>query len=315
LFFARSDLDAVQWDGFEKLIEDGATADNIIDLRGQPLSEDVLIDAALTIQDAPNYGTPTHLYLNPKAKADLAKTFFPHSRYDLFNKTDAGLVGLDIKGFTSPAGDIMFEPDVFIDDGGGVPSAAVGAVGKRPGTPTLSTTATTPVNAASLFGANDAGDYIYAVVAVNQFGQSAALRVPAAGAATVAAGDEVTFGITPDGGQPLPTYYKIFRSTKDGAESTRRQILRVANGAGAGEQTIQDLNARLPGTTTGFMFQQNMDNMSFKQLAPMVKVPLATIDTSIRWMQLMYGAPVLYTPRHNVIFRNIGRSPNYVGAP
>ena len=47
----------------------------------------------------------------------------------------------------------------------------------------------------------------------------------------------------------------------------------------------------------------------------MVKVPLATIDTSIRWMQLIYGTPKLYTPRHNVLFTNIGRAEDFVGTP
>ena len=61
LFYGDSSLSTLQFDGYEKLLIDNAPATNIIDLRGQPLSEDVLIDAALTIHDAPNYGTPTHL--------------------------------------------------------------------------------------------------------------------------------------------------------------------------------------------------------------------------------------------------------------
>ena len=48
--------------------------------------------------------------------------------------------------------------------------------------------------------------------------------------------------------------------------------------------------------------------MAFKQLAPMIKIPLATVDPSIRWMQLIYGTPQVYTPGRNVIFRNIGRA-------
>ena len=56
LFFARSDLSSLQFDGYEKLLQDLAPAGNIIDLRGKPLSEDVLTDGALTVQDAPNYG-------------------------------------------------------------------------------------------------------------------------------------------------------------------------------------------------------------------------------------------------------------------
>lgn len=108
LFFADSTLSSLQFDGFEKLLTDNAPATNIIDLRGQPLTEDTLIDAALTIHDAPNYGTPTHLHINPKVKADLVKAFFPKERYNLFSdgKSSNGMIGLDIGGYTSPAGDV-----------------------------------------------------------------------------------------------------------------------------------------------------------------------------------------------------------------
>jgi hypothetical protein len=53
--------------------------------------------------------------------------------------------------------------------------------------------------------------------------------------------------------------------------------------------------------------------MSVKQLAPMIKIPLATIDSSIRWMQLLYIVAVLYSPQKNVVFKNIGRAAGYVG--
>lgn len=313
LFNARSDLSSLQFDGFEKLLQDSAPAANVIDLRGKPLSEDVLMDAALTIQDAPNYGTPTDLYVNPKVKADLCKTFFPKERYDLFQKTDSGLVGLDIKGFTSPAGDVRFQPDVFIDDGGG-PTAARGDASKRPSTPTVSTGPTTPSDPLSKFVAGDAGDYFYTIQAVNRYGRSAGVPLVAGPTAvTVAAGDKTTFAMT--AGSVVPEWYEVFRTKVGGATGTERLILRVPNAAGAGAQTINDYNNKLPGCTAGFLFQQNLENMSFKQLAPMVKIPLATIDSSIRFMILLYGVPTLYTPGKNVLFQNIGRATGYVGQP
>lgn len=314
LFFGRSDLSSLQFDGFEKLLEDGAPTANIIDLRGKPLSEDVLTDGALTIQDAPNYGTPTNLYLNPRTKADLVKAFFPKERYDLFSKTDKGLIGLDIKGFTSPAGDVDFEPDVFINDGGG-PTAAVGDALKRPGLPTISTPAVAaPALGTSKFEAEDDGDYFYTVQAVNRFGRSAGVPfVAGPTAVTVAAGDGVTVGVT--SGTIEPEWYEVFRTKVNGATGTERLILRKHNAAGAGEQTLVDLNDRLPGTTSAFLFQQNLENMSFKQLAPLVKIPLATVDSSVRFMILLYGVPVLYSPGRNVLFRNIGRAVGAVGTP
>lgn len=313
LFFGDSTLDSLQWDGFEARITAAAPL-NVIDLRGAPLSESVLHDVALKVFDAPNFGIPTHMFLNPQAHNDLVKTFFPNGRYDLFGKPDDGMVGLNVRGYTSPAGKVRFVPNVFIDDGGGVSEVvAFGDITKRPGTPSISTAATSPVDALSKFTASDVGDYIYHVVAVNERGNSIAVSVGAA--VTVAAGDRVTFGITPQPGMPLPSYYKIYRTKVNGASATARLILRVRNTGGAGETTINDYNNRLPGTTVAFLFQLDSTNLSFKQLAPMVKVPLATIDTSIRWMQLLYGTPELYTPKHNALIINIGRDPDAVGVP
>lgn len=305
LFRADSNLSPLQFDGLEAQILARSPASNIIDLRGKPLSEDVLTDSALIIQDAPNYGTPTHLLLNPKTKADLVKQFFPKERYDLLGKPSNGLVGLDIKGFVSPAGDVEFVPDVFIDDGGAPTATALGDAAKRPSTPTLSTSATTPTDGLSQFGTDDAGDYFYRVQAVNRYGRSAVLNI-GAGAITVDAGEKTTFGLT--AGSVVPDWYEVFRTKKGGAAGTSRLILRVKNAAGAGEQIINDYNAILPYCTSAYLLQLNMECMSFKQLAPMVKIPLATIDSSIRWMQLLYGVPTIYTPGKVLLLRNVGRA-------
>lgn len=314
LFTADSALDATQFDGFDRLIAANAPATHVIDLRGGPLSEDALIDAALTIQNAPAYGIPTHLHLNPFAKADLAKSFFPKARYDLMEKRD-GMVGLTINGFTSPAGDVRFEPNVFIDDGGQVPAAAVGPTG-IPAQPALTATAAAGAGGSGPLwlagtGDHDVGAYIWRIVAANRLGQSLSQRFPAAGTFTPTAGASVTMTVT--AADAVTTYFKVYRTLRGGADLSQRLILRVPNTGGG--VVVTDLNARLPQCTSGYMFQQDSTNMSFAQLAPMLKVPLATIDLNIRWMQLLYGVPKLYTPNHNVIFRNIGRTADFVGTP
>jgi hypothetical protein len=309
LFFGDSALCALQFDGYAKQLQ---AKSNVIDLRGQPLSEDVLTDSCLTAFDAPNYGMITDIYLNPKVKADLVKTFFPKERHPT-NVGDMSKVGLDIKGFTSPAGDVMFQPDVFITDGGGV-TTAVGDATKRPATPTISTPCTTPgPEALSKFGALDAGDYRLQIQACNRYGRSAPVAVDA-GAVTIGAAEKFTFGATP-GGSTTVEWWELFRTKKNGALGTERLVLRVANAAGAAESIISEYNDQIPGCYYGFGFQLNLENLSFKQLAPMVKIPLATIDSSIRWMQLLYGVPVLYTPGKNILFKNIGRALGYVGNP
>ncbi len=309
LFEADTANTAIQFDGFNKLITSGAPATNIIDLRGAPLSEDILQDGALTVSDQPNYGYPTDLYLNPKVKSDLTKTFFPRGRYDI-PATGNNYVGLTIDGFTSEAGDIRFQPDTFIDDGG-PKGAASGDPSKRPADPAISTAAATfndPAN--SEFIATDAGSYRYSVVAVNDSGRSAPVDL---GPVAVIADDRVDVGVTP-GSAIAVTHYELFRTKVGGAAGTERLIIRFPS-VGPGETTIQDFNNFLPGTTSAYMFQQDTENMSAKQLAPMIKVPLATIDSSVRWMQLIYIVPILYTPGKNVLFVNVGRSPNFVGGP
>lgn len=312
LFYGNSALCDLQFDGYERLITANSPSTNIVDLRGEPLSEDVLTDICLTVFDAPNYGFPTHLHLNPKVKADLVKTFFPKERHNTF-AGNGNTVGLDVKSFTSPAGDVSFESNVFITDGGAPNAAAVGAAAKRPASPVVTAAVTTPADALSQFGADDAGDYYMKVVACNRYGRSAAVVVDAS-AITVVAGDKITFGVTPSGSVEVE-WYEVYRSLKGGAVGNQRLVLKVANAALTGQQTINDYNATIPYTTSAFLFQQNLECMSFKQLAPMVKIPLATIDSSIRWMQLLYGTPVLYAPGKVCLVKNIGRPTGYVGAP
>lgn len=306
LFEGDSNLSALQFDGIKTLIQNLSPAGNILDLRGKPLSEDILTDAALIAHDQPNYGTPTHLFLNPKTKADLVKTFFPKERHDTFKKGDNGLVGLDIKGYTSPAGDVAFMPDVFITDGGTFSATALGDASKRPGSPTISTAVTTPADALSQFAADDAGNYRMSVQAVNRYGRSANVVVDAGDIALIA-GDKMTFGVTPGAGGAVD-WYEVFRSPKNGNAASVRLVLRVKNTGGAGAMTINEYNANIPGCTSAYQLQLNVEALAFKQLAPMIKIPLAQIDPSIRWMQLIYGVPTLYAPGKHVLIKNIGRA-------
>jgi hypothetical protein len=319
LFLGDAAVDPVQWDGFVKLIEEGPSTggsgspdSNILDLRGAPITEDNLIDSSLIVHDAPNYGTPTHLFLNPRNHADLVKSFFPKARYDLLQKRDDGLVGLDIGGYVSPAGNVAFEPDTFIQPGRIAPTqargsnpppapSAVAAVAGTTGTPTKARR-----DGNTTFTAAEAGTYNYSVVAVGFGGKSA--KVANAAAATVTAVNNlVTVTITDGAGAPTPRYYEVFRTEASGALGTERLIGRVRRDS-SGTTTFVDANAELPGTTYAILFQMNLEAVSFKQLAPMVKIPLATVDTSIRWMQLVYGVPVLYTPGKILLMKNIGRA-------
>ena len=53
------------------------------------------------------------------------------------------------------------------------------------------------------------------------------------------------------------------------------------------------------------MGQFDSSVIEFKQLAPIMKMDLATLAPAYRWMILLYGVPVLYAPRKWMRFTNI----------
>ena len=137
------------------------------------------------------------------------------------------------------------------------------------------------------------------MVAVNRYGKAAAV---ATAQVTVAAGEQVTFDVTAGSDT---AFYEVYRTEAGGAVGTARLIFKVrANSSGT--TTITDLNRFLPNTSKGYMLSQSSEVLKWKQLAPFTKIPLATIDSSIRWMQILYGALQVMAPKKNGIFINVG---------
>lgn len=307
LYYGDSSLSAVQFDGFVKLLTDNVSSDHIKDLRGAPITEDDLSEAVAITRTT--YGFPNELHVNHKTKSELVKTFFPKERHNTLTDK-SGMIGLNVTGFTSDAGDVQFVSNTFLTGNTVVPNtAAIGDATKIPGTPAIATITPTGTDA-PLFTADDAGDYFYSVVACNRYGRSIAVAYGSPTAVTVAATQHVPIPVTPSttGGAGATEWYEVYRTKKNGATGTQKLIIRIANSQGTGQQTIIDYNTNLPDTTDALLLQNNIQSMSFKQLAPMVKIPLATVATAIRWCQVIYGVPVLYGPNFNYLFKNVGRN-------
>ena len=302
LFFGDAAIVPQHFDGLDKLLVAGAPAANTIDLRGKPLTPDTVEDAVGIVVADPNFGMPTDLYCAYGPYSDLAKQFYPKERYDLPAPKD-GIVGIKVTHFQSQAGPIAFQPDVFVPNGPRetAPVAGSGPAAKRPNAPTVVAAPPAHSNAASKFVADDAGTYFYQVTAVNKSGESAPTRFPAAGTVTVAAGDRVSMTVG-DGGQGT-TGYKIYRTKKGG--STAYYLRSIARSGAT--QVLTDDNQDLPATSKAWLCQMNLEGLSFKQLAPFSRIPLSTIDTSLRWMQILYGSPTVYAPGKFVRVINVGR--------
>lgn len=296
LFFGDSSMLPEQIDGLAKLITSGAP-NNVIDLRGRPLNEEVMNDLLLTIRD--NFGHATDFYSATGPFADLSKQVYDRQR---FGQAPApGVLGSQINAFQGQHGKVNLHDSIFIQPGGLTPATGFGNSSKRPLSATITSQPAAAPNAASKFFAADAGTYTYKVIARNRFG--AALPVTTS-SVSVSAGDGVVFTIA-DGGQGT-TYYEVHRSDLTGAAATARLMKKVAR-TGA-TQVFTDLNDDLPGTSQGFMLMQNQQSFAWAQLLPMTRIPLAAIDTSIRWAQVLYGAIKMYTAAKNALVKNIGRA-------
>lgn len=304
LYFGDSTTIPLEWNGFiQQIVSGGGT---VVDLRAGGMSQSAIENAAEIIIE--NYGIPSYLYSNPKVFADFSKNYQSLQR---FNQPIAvpGVAGVPVTSYQTMAGKIDFQPDLFVKLGA-APLSTLPNSTNAPNTPTLATSnlgATT----GSLFGTGDADFYAWQVTALNQYGESAPSTFVSA-QQDITSGEAAQLTVTDGGGSFPATAYKIYRTQVGnvGVGPTMYVGYRVArtqvNGAYQPTTVWTDLNAYMPGTYSGLMLDMTTQSLAFKQLSPLVKMDLAQIAPSIRWMQLLYGTPIVYAPAKNVVFRNIG---------
>ena len=307
------DGEAEQWDGLDTMIANA----NVVDLEGQPLQEADIEEASNLVIE--NYGYPTDLFLGTRAMSDLVKTFYPRERVQMPAPSE-GKVGLSVTSMATQAGTIEFNPDVFIRQGKNPPAAATSA--NAPATPSacaLGVGALTTGSWAKSLGAG-AGNFAYAVTACNRFGESAPFisALQALTPAENAAGNQIT--VTPSNAAVVganPTEYLIIYRTRTVAGaaaptdlSAYSEIARIpatTQAAGAAHTAFNDINAIMPFTETAYLGELTPSVLTFRQLAPLMRMDLAVMGPAYRWMVLMYGTPILFAPRKWVRLTNIGR--------
>lgn len=292
----NSDVTA-QYSGFEPY---GGNDSVVVDLDGTAPDEDSIEDLANRTLE--NFGMPTDFFIDNKTHRDLNKIFYPKERIPSMGVPN-GKAGFVLSEFISSAGSLRIVGDVFLrakDSPLGV--AQSGA----PATPVVSSTGT-EVDANSEFGVTTdqpAGTYSYRVSAVNNVGESlAATQEDQA----ITAGNRVTVVIA--AGTTGALYYAVYRAPV-GTTTGHKFIGYVSDSlaAGGGGATFRDAGHKTPGAPTGYMLEVDTDNISWKQLAPLMKMDLAITGPAYRWMQLLYGTPIVYAPLHHGLMENIGRS-------
>lgn len=301
LYFADSSLDPLAFDGLIKQVTNfvsGKSYQNqhIIDMRGQNVDENIMEDMATILAD--NYGSGNYeMHLTNQVHKDFSKNLFAQRRIMGMNGQENTL-GAPVRKYVANTGDINFVNNVFLKPQN-VPLAS--AQKGAPATPTVGATPATAVaDTASLMSAQT---YYYFVSAKNSAGESTAVSI---GSIAVASGQRVDIVINRVTSDPVAKSYKLFRGAT--SDVTKALLVNETADAGTGTtQTLSDKNFDIPGTHTAILIDNDPEEvLTFKQLAPLMKLPLARISASERFMILLYGMVQVYNPRRVIVIKNIG---------
>lgn len=296
------------WDGLDKQIRKGnadASAkakaftgyglqeDVIKDMRNAVLDEDALEDGARIVQE--NLGNANLMMLDTKSHSDLARQFYPKERVNPMGVSN-GKAGFVLQSFVASAGEFNLISDVFIRPKRTSPAA----LADGPATPgALTPSAASNTN--SLFAAADVGTYHYKAAAVSIAGEGI---LSADASQALAAGEAASLIIPATVGAIA---YAMYRAPV-GSATGHEFIGFVAPSVVGGSATFVDCNHKLPGLAQSYLLSNESEVIRFKQLAPLMKMDLAIVATAYRWMQLLYGSVIVYAPRKNLLFSNIGRA-------
>lgn len=303
MFEADSDINSLEYDGIEAQITtkeaqstykstafagfESAGADESVILNVKAdLDEDIAEDMCL--KNANNFGMAMDCYLGTDVHSTYSKAFYAKQR----TVPGASLTsGNRVKEHTGTQ-DFRFKPSLFNRPRKAFLSVAVSS-SAAPTTATL----TSPADADSEFASADAGTYSYRISAVYADGETLA-STQIAGA--VSAGDKVKIEVSYSGS---PLYFNAFRAPV--GTTTDHEFIRRIAPVSSGTSLNIDFNSFLPGKAKAFLLMHDVDVLSWKQLGSMIKYDLAVTDTSYKWLQLLYGTPLVAAARKNIIAKNL----------
>lgn len=303
LFWGDSKLAApgkegVQFDGLNKMID----AENTINLKGKDLQATDINFAAQMILE--NYGTPTDLYMPFETLAKFSQEYFPKERVIMPTQGAGYQAGLVVNKFQTHGGPVEFQPDLFLQKTKPLSANGVGGV-KAPTAPSaVAVELSTEVNGDFVEGK---GSYLYSVTACNRFGESVPCDCETAVAITEAdVLSAVKITITNATAMVVaPEFFKVYRTEADGTQKYCVMQVPAQSIVAGGETVAYDKNETVANTYTAFMGEFTPEVLTFKQLAPIMKMDLALLGPCYRWMILLYGVPQLFAPKKMVRITNI----------
>ncbi len=315
--FGNSNNVSIEWNGYVEqfLRKVKNPTQNTFDLRGKVLSPDNLADAASVIAD--NWGDTDNLkcWISNGAFKNYAKELIKNKTFFVNGKQVNEIVAVPKTLEIGDNGAGTIETDKHFKFRGQTNindlwprlnsnySAFAATSLKAPATLSVGTAVCTVTTDAT--SKLDEGTYDYCFIPVNAYGVGAGFEVASV---VVAANKNVTFTLSDNGSASgyAASCFEVYRKLSSQTNLTDyRYMATYASGAAK-----VDNGADIPGTEIGIFIDWNPDQViDFKQLLPMVRMDLATVSDSKRWLQKYYGTPLLYNANKMVLIKNIGSTP------
>jgi len=291
----------LEWDGLHKLID----STQVYDLANKAITEGALENAAEMVAD--NYGIPSDLFLANKAASAFNETMLPKGRV-IYPATGGGLTaGAVVKEVQTAYGLVTLNPSKFLNIGRSpkktVPASATNA--KAPTAP-ASIAGGAMAGATGQWRAAQQGTFKFQATMCNRYGESAPCALSAG--VTVTSSDltkYIPLTITNGTVVTAPEWINIYATEVDGTATYLIGQVAASSQANGGTTVYNYTGLYMANTSIAFLGELTEDVVVFKQLAPLMKMDLAVIDPSIRWMLLLYGVLQLFAPKKWVRVINI----------
>lgn len=301
-FYGDADLsdqggqdNGVEFDGLAKLI----ARQNVIDARGESLSETLLNQAAVLV--AKGYGTATDAYMPIGVHSDFVNNYLNRQTQLMRDNNGQVTTGFGIDAFRSARGLIklhgstVMELDNILDQ----------AYRPAPHAPRPATvTANVQTGANGKFREEDLKAHSYKVVVHGDESESAPSEAVTATVANATDGVELTIAVDSMYGQRAQ-FVSIYR--QGDVTNEYYLIARVGlNQANAeGNIVFTDVNETIPETADVFVGEMTPSVMHLFEMLPMLQLPLAQMSASVTFSVLWYGSLALKAPRKWVRVRNV----------
>lgn len=319
LYHGNADASPTQFDGIfnqiDKEIAGGRMSDdNVIDMQGAKLdSIEAISKINVAVSRYGSWGRSTDIFLPNSVQNDLNMGLDPAFRWTP-QGNNTPMIGGHVEGIRLQNGVLKTNMDTFIHDEENpmvypfeVFNSAIAASNSAIN-PVSVTVDASVSDASSQFTTTRAGNYYWAVAAIDKDGKGLSQVVKSTQTA-VAAGKKAVLTIT-QSSSGTESGYAIYRSRQDGTNATNDfRLVKIIKKAGA-TTPFTDLNRDIPGTVSVPLLNMgaSADAIGWRQFQPMTKIPLPFGVGGVpvhSWFQFLFGYLRITKPKHHGYVKNI----------